>query len=301
MDLRLLRYFATVAETGSVARAAEALNVSQSPLSRQIIQFENRLGIALFERVNHRLVLSRDGAEFLERASALLESADALKAFSRDLAAGKGGHLRIGYVEGAVTGGIIERIIQHISPTASGGKAPNASFIPMRSGEQVRALQERRIDMGLAYSPPKAQKDRADIETAVLVDEPILLAVQSGMLPPETEVLPQHLDGKPWIAFPKALNPGFREQFLFQCGQAGFQPDIRYEAATPSVVRSLVASGAGYAFMQASAERTAPPRINFLPVPWVPIRVTVHALWRRAEPGTLLRSVLHEGLNITAD
>ncbi|MFF1301245.1 LysR family transcriptional regulator, partial [Streptomyces sp. NPDC058296] len=65
LDLRQLRYFIAVAETEHVGRAAERLHISQSPLSRQIAQLENKLGLTLFERTQQRIRLTRDGAVFL--------------------------------------------------------------------------------------------------------------------------------------------------------------------------------------------------------------------------------------------
>ena len=65
MDLRHARTFVTVAELGTVSKAAVRLHTSQPALSRQVSNLEQELGLKLFDRVGRRLVLSSDGEQLL--------------------------------------------------------------------------------------------------------------------------------------------------------------------------------------------------------------------------------------------
>jgi DNA-binding transcriptional LysR family regulator len=69
----------------NVGRAAEQLHISQSPLSRQIAQLEDNLGLALFERRNQRLYLTNDGRTFLAEARGLLKHAERLESLGKRL------------------------------------------------------------------------------------------------------------------------------------------------------------------------------------------------------------------------
>jgi DNA-binding transcriptional LysR family regulator len=64
MELRHLRYFLTVARTLNFTKAAEELHMAQPPLSRQIRELEEELGVALFERRGKRVFLSSAGQVF---------------------------------------------------------------------------------------------------------------------------------------------------------------------------------------------------------------------------------------------
>jgi DNA-binding transcriptional LysR family regulator len=96
------------------------------------------------------------------------------------------------------------------------------------------------------------------------------------------------LDGKPWIAVPRALNPEARDRFVQTCRDCGFLPDIYMEASTPATALSLVAAGMGYTMVQASLRAGAHAGIVFRELPWFPLRVHIHAAWRSADPNPLL-------------
>lgn len=73
LDIRLLRYFAVVAEENNMSRAAQRLFMSQPPLSRHIRQLEERLGVTLFVRHTKGLTLTEEGRRVLEIVGPLLE------------------------------------------------------------------------------------------------------------------------------------------------------------------------------------------------------------------------------------
>lgn len=73
MEIRILKYFLTVAREQNITRAAEALHITQPTLSRQIAALEEELGTALFERNNKKITLTKEGLLLKRRALEILE------------------------------------------------------------------------------------------------------------------------------------------------------------------------------------------------------------------------------------
>lgn len=76
MDVRVLRYFLVVAREENITKAAQLLHVTQPTLSRQIIQLEEELGVKLFTRSNHNIILTDEGMLLRRRAQEIVSLAE---------------------------------------------------------------------------------------------------------------------------------------------------------------------------------------------------------------------------------
>ena len=101
MELRHLTYFIAVAEELHFGRAAKRLNISQPPLSQQIKQLEEEIGVRLFNRTKRRVEITPAGAAFLAEARRIMAMSE--EAVRRAIRADKGeiGRLAMGYIGSA--------------------------------------------------------------------------------------------------------------------------------------------------------------------------------------------------------
>lgn len=289
LDLRQLRQFVAVAESEHVGRASETLHMSQSPLSRQIIQLEALLGLRLFERAKKRLHLTREGREFLVEARTLLVQAERIEARARRVGRGEAGTLTVGYVDGAVHAGVLPAALRRLRTPRP---EVRVELRALRSSPQIEALRQREIDCGFLYTPPRDEDPH--LAALQLLDEPMLLAIPADHpLAARETVTPEDLDGLPWIDRPRALNPGANDRFLQACLRAGFRPDVRFEATDPATSLGLVAAGVGFALVQASMRALLPlPGVVLVDIPWLPLSIGIHIAWRREDPGPLVAELI---------
>lgn len=76
MEIRVLRYFLTVAREESITKAAEVLHITQPTLSRQLAQLEETMGVKLFNRGTRRITLTSEGMLLRRRAEEIIELVD---------------------------------------------------------------------------------------------------------------------------------------------------------------------------------------------------------------------------------
>ena len=79
MEIRVLKYFLLVAREENITKAANLLHLTQPTLSRQLMQLEEELGVQLFRRSKHRIVLTEDGMLLRRRAEEIVALADKTK------------------------------------------------------------------------------------------------------------------------------------------------------------------------------------------------------------------------------
>lgn len=284
-ELRQLRYFIAVAETENVGRAAEMLHISQSPLSRQIQQLEDQLGVLLFERSKKRLHLTQEGRDFLGEARVLMANAQRVEAFGRRLGSGAVGRLAVGYVEGAMHANVLGpalRRFRRASPLVA------LSLQGVGSATQFERLHQRTLDLGFTYRAPAVA---SGLDSAVVMDEPLVLALpKDDPLRRFKHIQPAQLHQRPWIAVARQPVDIIRPALLAGCQRAGFTPDILFETSDPQSSLQLVGAGLGLAVVQASlaAGNNAPQDVIFRALPWLDLRVSVHLVWRADEQRPLV-------------
>ena len=255
-ELRHLRYFVTVAETLSFARAAERLHISQPPLSRQIQALEHELGTALFVRTKRSVRLSSAGLALLPEARRLIEQMEALKDNARRLAGGEVGRITLGCITTAAYN-VLPQLLPEFQRRHAGVKVV---LQEATSDIQLTALKEARMDAGLVLPP---------VEDAQLRYLPLfrdqLVAALPAALPPTWKagapglaaagpVALRALATHSFILFPRHAGPGLYDLIVGFCRRAGFSPRIEQEATQMQTIVSLVAAGMGVALVPASMQ-----------------------------------------------
>lgn len=145
MELRHLRYFVAVAEEENVTRAAERLRVSQPPLSRQIRDLEEEMGVELFERTARSVRLTAAGRVFLNEARAVLRRAEEAVGKARSAQARPSGVLAVGFAP-SLTADLLPPALKRFQKSHP---SIRISLHDMSSEEMLRALRTGSIGLAL--------------------------------------------------------------------------------------------------------------------------------------------------------
>jgi DNA-binding transcriptional LysR family regulator len=281
LDIRQLNYFVAVAEEEHVGRAAERLHISQSPLSRQIAQLEERLGLTLFERSQQRIRLTADGKTFLAETRAFLTHGQRLESLGRRLGQGDEGGLCIGYVENAMHSGVLPAALRAVR---SSRPAVHVALYNQQSSDQLEGLRQRSLDVALVCAPPAA--DDEELDRLQVVSDPMLLALPAGHPLAQADALArplavEELRNQEWIAIHHKDGAFEHDHLTVTCAKAGFTPDVRMRAPEPMTALGLVAAGLGIAMIQQSLRHQAPPGVVLREAPWFDYRTPLWVVWHR--------------------
>jgi DNA-binding transcriptional LysR family regulator len=252
MDIRALRYFAAVAETGHMTRAAEQLGIQQPPLSQQIKALERELGVLLFRRHPRGVALTDAGRLFQVEALRMLHDMEAMKQRMARVAEGQAGTLAVGFTSSAAAHRFMPEALRAFRRAHPGVEL---QLREDNAAELTEALAAGRLHCGL-LRVPVARPEGLVFET--LLREPVLVAMPSdhrfalarskGSRPLPLSRLCE--EGIILVRRPGA--PGLYAELLALCHAKGLRPRVVAEVDRMMTNLNLVAAGVGLSVVPAS-------------------------------------------------
>jgi DNA-binding transcriptional LysR family regulator len=247
MELRHLRYLVAVAEELHFGRAAIRLNISQPPLSQQIRQLEDELGIKLFERSKREVRLTEAGRRIVDQAYLVLGQVDHFTNVATQAGGGEIGQLSVG-----VPGGVSDILVKTLRLLGKQSPGVRIELQYMSTGMQIEALRERRIGVGFVSLP--VNEPSLVLET--IKTEPLWVALPLGHPLTQYQRVPvKALANERMIFFPRRITPGLHDSITAMCRNAGFGLNVVHEVDSLVGALTLVSANLGIAFCSPSVRR----------------------------------------------
>lgn len=279
MELRQIRQFVVLSDTLNFHRAADALNMSQPPLSVSIRKLEEEMGAALFERQARGVTLTPAGLAALPHARRILNDVEVMNEAVRATIDGMSGQLSVGFV-----GSAVHALLPRVVPLFRAQRpAVNLHLREATTLEIIRGLEAGDLDVGVLRTP---LLDVGDIVLEPLYrEEMILLLPNDHPLRGRELVRLEDLRDEAFIGYDRALLPNYRSLSLSACSAAGFQPRIVEEAAHLHTAIALVESGIGITLAPAVSRISGSNRVSYarLTVEGAPMMVGLAMATRRGE------------------
>ncbi|RYL95695.1 LysR family transcriptional regulator [Sporolactobacillus sp. THM7-4] len=274
MELRQIEYFIETAKREHVTRAAEALHVAQSAISRQITLLENELGISLFTRKGRNIQLTPMGKIFLEHAERGLLEFEKAQQKIREHLNPEVGLIRLG-ISTSLSVHTLPIMLQNFHE-----KHPGIDF-QLHQGTVpylIQLIERGTIDLAFASPVPK---HHSIVKSSILYTERmVLLLPENHPLAEREPVTLSQLREERFITFRSKLS--LQELFRDACRQDGFDPDIVFEGEDMDTIKGLVAAGFGIALMPENAVTyNLPPDVVTVPLSSPKISRAVGLIWPR--------------------
>jgi DNA-binding transcriptional LysR family regulator len=270
-----LRCFVAVAEDLHFGRAAQRLNMTQPPLSRQIQMLEQGLGTLLFKRSSRSVQLTPAGRAFLPEARQILRLAQRAAWSAKRAARGEAGSITLGFTAGASYAVLPELLAMATRDM------PNVAFVlrEMRTAEQMEALATGSQDAGLIRLPV----ERRGMELICLARETLVLALPENH-PLAQGPAPSLPDLAPFSFVMYApLDAQYFHDLVFSLFRAAdAMPNFVQHAGQVHTVLALVSAGLGVALVPESARFLHVCGVVLRELDPVPAtRAELHLIWRR--------------------
>ena len=259
MEIRVLRYFLTVAREQNITRAADALHITQPTLSRQMLQLESELGIRLFDRKKRKITLTDEGSLLRKRAETIVEISEKAERELSELSDRViGGTVSIGtgaYASSCFLADVIAEFK---------GRHPQVSFeiVTDHTDSILEKMEHGLVDIGLLLGPFWKEGYRA---LPLSVKERCGLLTRADAFPEsKRSVTPEELRNMPIILSGRRVLQKTIAEWLgehFTRSSIAVTSNLSFNSAL------LVEKGLGYAFvLEGSVALYSRERYRFLPL-----------------------------------
>ena len=279
MNLRQLRYFIVLAEELHFRRAAERLNITQSPLTLAIQDLERELGGRLFHRTQRRVELTEAGAAFRSGAREVLDKMQASLQMTRDLLSGEPRRLRVGLTPAA---GLLPFLATTIQRFHIAHPEVRLTLQELPLDEQPKALRSRELDACVIRMPLTCEPNwsgsikllRDGLVVAMHRDHPLRSRAALNVADLEAEAL---------IIQPKSTGGGLREIVMQLCARRSFAPRITQETGDVATILGLCAARQGIAIVPSELARIDMPDVHFAPLADEDAATDIYLTFREAD------------------
>ena len=284
IEIRQLRYAVLTADTQSFSRAAAALRVKQSTLSRRVMQLEHRLGIKLFDRSTRGAEVTVNGKAFIEQARRILTDADNLVTTAHAVSYGEQGRLAIGYSSSLMSGPLKFAFADYLT------RYPDVQFDGIEAGSEklISGLQSRSIDVVVA---PTGMEE-AGVRTRPLWSERLMavLTCNSRLLENE-RIYWQDLRREVFVVPSSGIGPILANLLSARLTDQGYRPNIIVQDTSHESVLSMVSVGRFITIATDASQGVIWPELQFREIydPSGPARLEYSLYWREDSENPALK------------
>ncbi|GLZ35025.1 small neutral protease regulatory protein [Lentzea sp. NBRC 105346] len=289
VELRHLQVVLSVAQAGSINRAAAQLRIAQSGLTAQLQRIEQEFGGPLFTRNPGGVALTELGEHVIGRARDLLGQFDELIETSRLLAHTDRPAAQV-FVVGPL-GPVVTMLAAAVRDALPDRE--QSSLLAHTTEALTKALRSSEFDIGvvpemIAVTMPLP----AGLRTRPLVDEPAHIGlVASHPLAERPELTLAELAGQDWVV-PEEKLSGLGASLRLACEEAGYTPRCRHTGADLATALMIVRSGAAIGAFYPTGVHT--PGIVLRPLTGTPVRRRLVLVWREDSPVAAVVDHLHD-------
>lgn len=258
-DIRQLRYAIAAADHGSFYRAARALDIEQSTLSRNILKLERSIGMPIFERSRAGVTTTLAGSAFLRGAKPMVIAADKLVAMMRAAGQGRAGGLRLGH-NSSVSAGSLRATIMN---WRDANPDVDVECVEANRSVLIASLDTDEIDIAILMGTASYDGFRCQ----AFWSERMLVALPTTHPLAEHEVVHWTDLRKEKFLMPVAdPGPEMSDMLMGRLAVSGAKPDILMQQASRETILSVLGGGSAVSLVCEGSTGARYPDVVYRPI-----------------------------------